>query len=117
MDRQAWQHFEDLAASGKAVLFFPEGTRSPDGQLQVAKAGSGMLIHRCRGSVVVPIRLFGTEKAMPRGSWWIRPRRVSAVFGPALDLEAEMAMPAGKATFALIADKVMKAIAEIQRPL
>ena len=37
-----------LLGEGKAVLMFPEGTRSPDGQLQEARAGIGMIVARAR---------------------------------------------------------------------
>ena len=86
-----------LLAEGKAVQMFPEGTRSKDGQLQEARAGIGMIIVRSRAKVL-PMRIFGTDRAMPRGKSVPRPAQVTIAFGepyaPALpgkldDLPAE----------------------------
>lgn len=69
-----------LLGQGKAVLMFPEGTRSPDGQLQEARAGIGMIVARARVPVV-PMRILGTQRALPRGRSVPRPARVDVVFG------------------------------------
>jgi 1-acyl-sn-glycerol-3-phosphate acyltransferase len=116
-DRAAWKHFEDLVAGGEAVLFFPEGTRSPDGNLQEPKAGSGMLIYRCPAVSVVPVRIFGSDRALPRGSFLPRLfRQVKVSFGPVLDLTAEKALPAERETYQKIAAKVMEAISRLTPP-
>jgi 1-acyl-sn-glycerol-3-phosphate acyltransferase len=50
----------------RAVVLFPEGTRSPDGRLQKAKAGVGYLA--CKTGVpVVPCRVFGSFQAFGKG--------------------------------------------------
>ena len=69
-----------LLGEGKAVLMFPEGTRSPDGQLQEARAGIGMIVARSKAPVV-PMRIFGTDRALPRGASWPRPARLVIKFG------------------------------------
>jgi len=69
-----------LLAEGKAVLMFPEGTRSKDGRLQEARAGIGMIVARSRARIV-PMRIFGAEKAMPRGTVIPRPAQVTIAFG------------------------------------
>jgi 1-acyl-sn-glycerol-3-phosphate acyltransferase len=65
---------------GKAVLMFPEGTRSDDGQLQEARAGIGMIAARANVPIV-PMRVFGTDRALPRGTSFPRPVRVEVKFG------------------------------------
>ena len=51
--------------SGEGVILFPEGTRTPDGSIQEAKSGLGMIA--CRGGVpVVPTRIFGSFDAYSR---------------------------------------------------
>jgi 1-acyl-sn-glycerol-3-phosphate acyltransferase len=65
---------------GKAVLMFPEGTRSKDGQLQEARAGIGMIVARSRATIV-PMRIFGADKAMPRGTSLPRPAKLTITFG------------------------------------
>jgi 1-acyl-sn-glycerol-3-phosphate acyltransferase len=69
-----------LLGEDKAVLMFPEGTRSPDGQLQEARAGIGMIAARANVPIV-PMRIFGTERALPRGASFPRPARVEIKFG------------------------------------
>jgi 1-acyl-sn-glycerol-3-phosphate acyltransferase len=69
-----------LLGEGKAVLMFPEGTRSPDGNLQSARAGIGMIVARA-GVPILPVRIFGTDKALPRGASFPRPAKVVIKFG------------------------------------
>ena len=69
-----------MLGEGKAVLMFPEGTRSRDGQLQEARAGIGMIVAKA-GVPVVPMRIFGTEKALPKGASLPRPAKVTVAFG------------------------------------
>ena len=65
----------------KVIILFPEGTRSPDGQLQSAKAGVGLFA--CRTQVpVVPARIFGAFDALDRGGKLPRfGTRISVAYG------------------------------------
>ena len=74
--RTAWR----LLDEGKAVLMFPEGTRSPDGQLQQPRAGIGMIVARAKVPIV-PMRIFGTDRALPKGASLPHPARVEIKFG------------------------------------
>lgn len=56
--------FRTLKAKG-AVAIYPEGTRSPDGQLSEPKPGAGMIACKSRATVI-PTRLFGTYEAFGR---------------------------------------------------
>jgi 1-acyl-sn-glycerol-3-phosphate acyltransferase len=116
VDRGAMQEFEAHVAQGHATLVFPEGTRSPDGQLQRAKPGVGMLIYRCQGARVLPVRGFGAEKAMPKGGG-LRFVPIRVVYGEPLDFSAERQLPAQRETYELIAQRVMGAIAALKDPL
>lgn len=69
-----------MLGEGKAVLMFPEGTRSPDGQLQEARAGIGMVVAKARVPIV-PMRIFGTDRALPKGASFPRPAHVEIRFG------------------------------------
>lgn len=69
-----------MLGEGKAVLMFPEGTRSPDGKLQEARAGIGMIAAKA-GVPVVPMRIVGTDKALPKGASFPRPVKVTIKFG------------------------------------
>ncbi|MDA1203112.1 MAG: lysophospholipid acyltransferase family protein [Verrucomicrobia bacterium] len=54
-----------VVKSGGAVLIFPEGSRSPDGKLQAAQPGIGMIVAKT-GAPVVPVRVSGSFEALPR---------------------------------------------------
>jgi 1-acyl-sn-glycerol-3-phosphate acyltransferase len=69
-----------MLKEGKAVLMFPEGTRSPDGKLQRGRAGIGMIVART-GAKVVPMRILGTDRALPKGARFPRPAKVTIKFG------------------------------------
>ncbi|MBK6460625.1 MAG: 1-acyl-sn-glycerol-3-phosphate acyltransferase [Myxococcales bacterium] len=58
--------FVDVLRRGKALLIFPEGTRSTDGKLKPFKNG-GFLAAVRAGAPVVPVALDGTYGVLPRG--------------------------------------------------
>jgi long-chain acyl-CoA synthetase len=75
--------------SRKNLIWFPEGHRSPTGELQPFKPGIGMLLDR-HPVPVVPVFIHGTHEAMPPGRIWMRPKQVTVTFGEPLDpLELE----------------------------
>lgn len=53
-------------------MIFPEGTRSPSGQLKTFKNGAFTLARRYNFNVL-PIVIEGSGSAMPAGSWKIKP--------------------------------------------
>jgi 1-acyl-sn-glycerol-3-phosphate acyltransferase len=63
-----------------AVIFFPEGTRSPDGELKRFKKGAFVLAIQT-GTPVIPLGIAGTREIMPKGSFRIRPGRIRIVMG------------------------------------
>jgi 1-acyl-sn-glycerol-3-phosphate acyltransferase len=70
--------------SGVNVIVFPEGTRSRDGTLQPFKKG---VFHFAidAGVPLVPIRLTGTHRIVPRGTRLLVPGDVVMRVGPPLD--------------------------------
>ena len=78
---------EEAIAEGRSVLLYPEGTRSPDGQLMSFKAGVGYLQQRTK-LPVLPLFLSGTYKAMPKGGGLPKlGRRLSARVGRLIEAE------------------------------
>lgn len=72
-----------LLSQGYNIVVFPEGTRSPSGMLQDFKPTFfNMAIEL--GCPVVPVCLFGTEKAWPHGGFRMGCARVTAMVGSAL---------------------------------
>src|SRR6187402_256600 len=53
---------------GMPVLFFPEGTRSQDGELLPFKDGAFRLAIE-KGAAVLPIAIAGTSTALKKGDW------------------------------------------------
>lgn len=65
---------------GKIVTFFPEGTRSRNGQLQRLKPGVSALAERGR-SPIVPAGLAGTFEAWPRNRAFPWPHAIRIHYG------------------------------------
>lgn len=102
-------------ARGKVVIMFPEGTRSPNGELQPAKPGVGLLA--CKAHVpVVPARIFGSLEAFGRDGRMRLGSPISVTYGPPLS-PAEYDNPAdGKERYAKTAARIMAAITRIEAP-
>ncbi len=101
--------------SGKALTLFPEGTRSPDGTLQAAKSGVGMIA--CRSRVpVVPARIFNSHIAFGRSGKLRLGTRVSVVYGRPLQPSEYDDPKAGKERYQLASEKIMAAIAALREP-
>ena len=70
--------------SGDSVVMYPEGTRSPTGQIRAPQPGIGLIIIKSNAPVV-PIKLFGAYEAYARHHWLPRPYQVQIKFGEPLD--------------------------------
>ncbi len=62
-----------------SFLIFPEGTRSLDGKFQAFRRGGFFLALDSRAPII-PMTIQGTFALMPKGSFWIKPGRVSVEF-------------------------------------
>ena len=94
---------------GQSVLVFPEGTRTPDGALQPAEPGAGLLAVKA-GVRVLPTRLFGTFEAWPRGGKGYRRVPLRVVIGRPYTPSTP---PGQKPDYQAIADEMMAKIAEL----
>lgn len=101
---------------GRAVILFPEGTRSPDGQLQAPKPGVGFIV--CKAQIpVVPARIFGSFEALGRNMKFPRlDSPVDVVFGPPLP-PSEYDRGEGKERYPVASGQIMDAIARLERPI
>ncbi len=70
----------------QVVALFPEGTRSTDGKVHEFKAGSMKIILKS-GVPVIPIAIVGTDRSMPKGTFYIRASKVIASVLPAIEPE------------------------------
>lgn len=62
-------------ANGKSIAAFPEGTRSKSDEIMQFKRGAFIIAHEGR-IPVVPVVIHGSRKALPSGSFFIRPATV-----------------------------------------
>jgi long-chain acyl-CoA synthetase len=74
-------------ARGQNLVWFPEGSRSPDGTLQPFQPGIGLIL-TAHPVPVIPVRVEGSFAALPRGVWWPHRRRIRIIFGEALNPQA-----------------------------
>ncbi|MFM8471319.1 MAG: lysophospholipid acyltransferase family protein [Limisphaerales bacterium] len=109
----------DRLHAGGAVILFPEGTRTADGQLKPARSGVGLTVIKS-DAPVVPVRVFGTFEAWSRDKKFPRPRPVMVKYGEPMDFKAlreeakTCSKPRLKAIYQEIADQLMAAIAKLE---
>ena len=113
VDREAMKECTKWLKRGSVVSLFPEGTRSPDGQLHEGKAGAAMLAVGA-GVPCVPAYIKGTYKAWPKGQKLPRPKKVDIYYGKPFDLPERPEGMKTKAYYQLCADEMMKKIGEIK---
>jgi len=111
-DTLALRTAAQLLEEGKALLIFPEGTRSLDGRLGAGKAGVGMLAVTS-GAPVVPAYVSGTLEALPKGASWPRRSPVSVSFGPALHFKVQSGS-GRKERYREAAEEMMRGIAQLR---
>ena len=109
-ERSALMGIIRVIRAGGAALIFPEGTRTPDGRLQPAQPGIGMIVAKT-GAPVVPMRIFGSFEAFPRDRK--TPRCVPITVAVGDPLLFDVAEVAGRDTYQKISDRVMDAVAAI----
>lgn len=102
-----------MLKQGEKVLMFPEGTRCTDGQLLPARAGVGLFIAKSKAPVL-PVRMFGTFEAYPKGAKVPMPATVTLVVGELWqpDLSGTEDKE-GRDFYQDLADEVMRRIAAL----
>jgi 1-acyl-sn-glycerol-3-phosphate acyltransferase len=109
----------DRLLAGGGIILFPEGTRSPDGKLQPARSGIGLVVAKSEAPVV-PVRVFGTYEAWGRDQKFPHPKRVMVKYGmpmrfEKLRAEAKVCDKARlKVIYQEIADEIMAAIGKLE---
>ena len=62
------------------VMLFPEGTRSPDGTIQAAEPGAGLIALKA-GVPILPVRVFGTFESLSRHTKRLQFHPIRVVIG------------------------------------
>jgi 1-acyl-sn-glycerol-3-phosphate acyltransferase len=109
----------DQLLAGGAIILFPEGTRTRDGNLQPARPGIGLAVIKS-AAPVIPVRVFGTFRAYGRHMRFPRPRRVAVKYGKPMLFE-QLRAEAGicsktrlKEIYQQVSDELMAAIARLE---
>ncbi len=76
----------EILAEGRTMLIFPEGTRSPDGEIHDFKPILGHL-SLTYGVDILPVHIAGTRESMPKGSRLPSSRDIVARIGVPLTVE------------------------------
>jgi 1-acyl-sn-glycerol-3-phosphate acyltransferase len=101
----------------RAVVLFPEGTRSQDGQLQKPKAGVGLMACKT-GAPVVPCRVYGSFEAFGKGARLPRfGTPVTVVFGAPIAAAEYDDPAAGKERYQVASQRIFTRIAALPRPV
>jgi 1-acyl-sn-glycerol-3-phosphate acyltransferase len=109
----------DRLLDGGAILLFPEGTRTPDGNLRPARSGIGLTVIKSTAPVV-PVRVFGTFDAFNRKALFPKPKRVMVKYGQPMDFAAlreeakTCSKPRLKEIYQQVADEIMAAITKLE---
>jgi long-chain acyl-CoA synthetase len=86
--RHTLQYMGELTGEGWSILLFPEGVRSPTGDIKAFRGGIGMIASRLEVPVV-PVRIDDVDTLLPVGSRFVRPGRVRVAFGAPLRLRGD----------------------------
>ena len=96
-----------MLKSNESVLIFPEGSRSPDGTMQPAEPGAGLIAVKA-GVPILPARVFGTYESLSRHDKMIHLHPIRVVIGqpymPTLPAD-------GKPSYQAVAQEMMDRIA------
>ena len=109
-ERSALMGIISVVKSGGAALIFPEGSRSPDGQLQPAQPGIGMVVAKT-GAPVIPVRIYGSHEALPRNGVLPRCTSVNVIVGKPLHFWSSDSRH--RPAYQKISDRIMDAIARL----
>jgi 1-acyl-sn-glycerol-3-phosphate acyltransferase len=112
-DRTALKALIRILRAGQGTVVFPEGQRTPDGKLQPAQPGLGLVIAKTLAPVV-PIRIFGAYEAWPIHEKWPRPGRITVVVGEPIFFTQGDVEGGGKELYQRLSQRVMDAITALR---
>ena len=71
---------------GHVLTVFPEGTRTPDGEIQGLQNGFALVVRRA-GVPIVPVAIEGSFRAWPRKAKVFHPSPVRVKYGPPMHID------------------------------
>lgn len=108
-DQQAFQRSVDVIREGNLFCIYPEGTRSRDGNLHRGHTGVARLA-AITGAPVVPVAMWGTYEAMPKGRSVPKLVPCGAKFGPPLEFSAYRGREQDRDAMRKVTGEIMHAI-------
>ena len=115
-DVKAMKKCIEVLKDNQALMLFPEGARTLDGEVAEFETGAMLIIKRAKPQVV-PVAVEGPYDVWPRGQK--RPKlsgRMGIMYGPPIDAELLTAMPA-KDAMAMLRQKVVNMRAELAQKI
>lgn len=112
-DRRALRTALDVLSRRGRLLIFLEGTRSATPGMRRAEAGVGFLARRS-GASILPVGVWGTEAALPRGHRLPRRVPIRLRLGPVFQLPERL--PGERRDDQAVADLIGSRIAELLPP-
>ena len=101
-----------LLREGHLLGIYPEGTRSPDGRLYKGKTGMARIALQA-GVPVVPVAMFGTDKANPIGSKIWKPTKIRIKLGAPMDFSRYEGLAGDRFIERSITDEIMYTLMEL----
>jgi 1-acyl-sn-glycerol-3-phosphate acyltransferase len=86
-DKEALSRCIDILRAGEPLVLFPEGERKSGPLVQPLFDGATYVALKA-GVPIVPVGIGGSERAMPKGSRFIYPRKVHVVVGAPIPVPA-----------------------------
>lgn len=72
---ESLQVCKEILENGNGLIFYPEGHRSPDGNLQRFYSGA-FTVAKSTGTDILPICITGTDSLLPPSTWWMQPAKI-----------------------------------------
>lgn len=84
-DRSAIDETIRRLREGHLLAIFPEGTRTPDGEIGPIQRGAALVVRRA-GVPIVPVAIHGSHAAWPTGQKVFRANPIRVLYGKPLDV-------------------------------
>jgi 1-acyl-sn-glycerol-3-phosphate acyltransferase len=115
-DMSALKTVIKMVKSGECAIVFPEGGRTPDGKLQPALPGLGLVIAKTLAPVI-PMRIFGAYEAFPLGAKRPHAHPIRIVIGDPITFTPADLEGTGRDLYQHLSERVMAHIAALQPPI
>lgn len=101
-----------LVRNGEMALVFPEGERSVDGNLLPAQPGLGLVVAKTFAPVI-PMRIFGSHEALPRGKFQLRCVPITVTIGHPIHFTKDDIQGSGREAYQRVSERVLQEIAKL----